>query len=41
MSIKSHKGLNFGLLHDESYIKKMIERVAEEVNIYYENILKE
>lgn len=28
-------------MYDEVYIKNMIERVANEVNAYYEHILKE
>lgn len=41
MSTKTHKGLTFGLLYDQEYIRGVIDRIANEVNAYYENILKE
>lgn len=41
MSTKNHKGLTFGLLYDQKYIRGVIDRVAQEINNYYDNIQKQ
>lgn len=38
MSTITHKGLQFQLLYDQKTISAVIQRIAGEVNAYYENI---
>lgn len=38
MSTKTHNGLTFQLLYDEQTIRGVIQRIAGEVNSYYEKL---